>query len=765
VAIRISDPPEPLSLDSFRLDKDCLVVESDTSRLLSRELERYCRGEINGRSFLIAGHRGAGKTTMVSYAFLQAWKAREERPEGVRPLLVQLHGPSLLPPPPPAAEAPAGESGGVGAQAEHVGEAAAAAAGNAAPPAPAKPSPVAGQLSERTEQEEETKRALQQMVLGLHRAVTREVAASYRKRVNAREHARERRPLELREAAAQMEAELFECPTPARLREFWNLGGFMERGVLFPPDAANVRQDQGLRELLAVAGVCESYCRISGTLKFEANRKAEDVHDMQVVTTREAKGQEIFGPAVALLTGGLAGTAAIVKDSPSDALGATAVGLFAALAAGMVVKATTTRSRKRTMTRDYSFLADLSLATLDRALPMLIERLLAAGLAPVFVVDELDKVEDLPERIFGMVRHLKKLVSENAFFCFLTDRGYFESVARKNAGQAFPVESTYYTHRLFVVFRHEDMHRFLHSLLQRPDTMEVPPPAHENGAAPVEAALAGDEEGMHEDLNDWRVLPLLLLHRSQLHTLEMWRQIAAWRGDDGSIALGRGVVRTRPMYRLEIAMQAAIEIILGRSPLKERLEREPEFRRLAHDALFHPSRQWLREPEADLDLADGDAADQFGSALEKRTGAVEKPKRATGQRRGAEDEEPREPLKLISADDRRFLLQAVRELAVLLSSGDGLAAAVETEWTGYGVDATENELTRRTISEALPRSGPPLLERVGKGFLFRWNYTTTGLQRTPPAHAPNFVDAAPAPEAWMRDADLIETIENFLAGL
>ena len=33
--------------------------------ILKRELERYSRGDVRGRSFLIAGHRGAGKTTLA----------------------------------------------------------------------------------------------------------------------------------------------------------------------------------------------------------------------------------------------------------------------------------------------------------------------------------------------------------------------------------------------------------------------------------------------------------------------------------------------------------------------------------------------------------------------------------------------------------------------------------------------------------------------------------------------------------------------------
>jgi hypothetical protein len=43
-------------------------AESDTYRRLHREMERYVSGQTNGGSFLIAGHRGAGKTWLVHKA-------------------------------------------------------------------------------------------------------------------------------------------------------------------------------------------------------------------------------------------------------------------------------------------------------------------------------------------------------------------------------------------------------------------------------------------------------------------------------------------------------------------------------------------------------------------------------------------------------------------------------------------------------------------------------------------------------------------------
>src|SRR5215469_6651962 len=63
---------------------------------LCNELDRYMSGEISGRSFLISGHRGAGKTTLVLKA-IEDTTVQAMKIGGTRPLFVPLHGPDLLP--------------------------------------------------------------------------------------------------------------------------------------------------------------------------------------------------------------------------------------------------------------------------------------------------------------------------------------------------------------------------------------------------------------------------------------------------------------------------------------------------------------------------------------------------------------------------------------------------------------------------------------------------------------------------------------------
>src|SRR5271170_5014290 len=96
--IGIVEPPEPLSQASAAKEEP-ILIGSDAVRLVQHELTRYCYGGVNGRSFLIAGHRGAGKTTIVQSAFERVREQIEndrfvsrgaERVRPLRPLMVLL---------------------------------------------------------------------------------------------------------------------------------------------------------------------------------------------------------------------------------------------------------------------------------------------------------------------------------------------------------------------------------------------------------------------------------------------------------------------------------------------------------------------------------------------------------------------------------------------------------------------------------------------------------------------------------------------------
>lgn len=440
MSIRVTNPPEPLSPASERLKQGTATISSDAWRVLTAELERYCDGNLRGRSFLISGHRGAGKTTLVLSAYENVRRQREHIGEA-RPLLVEINGPALF-------------------CAEPAAEPHASVAPEAAGEAPPEP----------------WQHALKQIVVALHRAVAKEVCQAHRQRVLNTTSASSRARRELLELSAQMELELFECPMPARLRQFWDRLRLLDAGVLFQPlrnvqrggpvyEASTSRPDQGMRELVALAGVCEAYCRVTGT--FSGEERRSESASREAKASLEAAPLPLVAPAVSLLTGALVGVGSALANAPGTA--SAAAGVFAALASATVFKFSGTRSSTRTVSRELNFMPDLSVRTLDRFVPLLVGRLVSAGLPPVFLVDELDKVENLTPRMVELLSSLKKIFAETAFFCFVTNRHYFEELRQVSSDGAYPPSSTYFSDQLFIAHGHEDLHRYLRERLQPPE--------------------------------------------------------------------------------------------------------------------------------------------------------------------------------------------------------------------------------------------------------------------------------------------------------
>ena len=88
-------------------------MRSEVYDILANSLLRYLRRETSGLSFLIAGHRGVGKTALVAEVveaisddLFERWdkwadeqlnlRGAEPPSERQRPILVRLHGPSLV---------------------------------------------------------------------------------------------------------------------------------------------------------------------------------------------------------------------------------------------------------------------------------------------------------------------------------------------------------------------------------------------------------------------------------------------------------------------------------------------------------------------------------------------------------------------------------------------------------------------------------------------------------------------------------------------
>lgn len=654
MSIRIADPKTP--------------IESAAAGLLLDEMRRYRDADPasrRGRSLLVAGHRGAGKTYLVERSLAITEDdplPASDNPTLRRLLRVDVHGPTLL--------GGAGEAAG--------GRDGSRMDGDAAP----GDDPM-------------VKAALEQIVLSLYRALVGEITRRYRERVEERIGGEERvRAAELRERAAQLELELDEYPGADRLRDYWDAGGFLEEGILFPGTSRRARPpDQGLRELVAISTACEVFRRISGifpTIKETQNLGASASESASAGL--DTGKRDLLTPTISLLTGGLVG-AGLFAGTNGAGLESAAGGLIAALGASLVFKVSGGRSRQRSVSREYTFVPDRSVATLDRALPALIRRLENAGLVPVFVVDELDKVMCLPTRMRDIVRHLKKFVSEQAFFCFLTDRSYFEYLTQRTVTQAYPIEHTYFTSRLFVVFRPESLYEHVCDRLELDE-------------AALAARQAADADARRIAASDLAALPYVILHRAEMHAIDLVRELGDIRGPAGEVSFPPGAVRSETRNRCDLMIQLAVRMLLARPDLRTLMEREPEVTRLAYDTVYYPMRL-RKQNRFQLDLSEK-AMPQFERYLERRM---------------VPDRQEQQDYQAVSlgATDVDAFYGLARELAELLS--DPFAYQdVLANW-----EAETGEVLDADLRQALPFTLPtgPLLARVGR-FQYQWGYDHLG---------------------------------------
>jgi hypothetical protein len=560
--IFIKESPEPLTYASVFTEP--LLAECEAYRCLFHDILRYGRRETMGRSILISGHRGSGKTTLVRWAIERAQRALKDDLKSARPLLVPLHGPDLLGGEAVMATAPAKQDKKAKVPEKDKNR----VNGQENPEQHAKEetqekgkTEATAKSSDSSEAANDTTRAaLRLLTQALHRAYVDELGRCFAERAGDAD--------EIRELVGQLLVELDHAPDLRALRFLWKKVDKLGPGVLFPATPQR-RPDQGFRELVAASAVIEAFQRVAGTLKDQHESKEEAEQSVKSEGKSDWSGKDLLNPLTGLLAGGAAGAGIVAGHTGGSAhpLVAALAAILTAVGSTAALNYSSSRSRKSTRQSSQSFSWDTSIASLDRMLPVMVERIVGAGLAPIFVVDELDKIEGIDKKMETLIHHLKHLVTEKTFFCFLADRSYFEHVLASSRSKAYGREHTFFSERLFVHYRPEDMHEYLDRV--------VP-----------EENLSDNEKV------DREVLPFLLLERAKMHPIDLRRAISDLTNEKAAIDIPVGDLRTMDGYRLAIVMQAAVEFLLDDEEMYKRLRQDPNFARLAYDALYWLVRSW-----------------------------------------------------------------------------------------------------------------------------------------------------------------------------
>lgn len=641
--------------DAWLVAGRTMSIPSVAETVVRRELWRYLRGEVEGRSFLIAGHRGSGKTTAilravadVEEAILAPEAAAQQAAWTQRPLLVKLHGPSLFSGRLPEASVPKRASAAEGADKSD----AVASGGSARRKAPLQ-DPV---KASRDTAEDQTRAALVQIVTALYRALCTEVARRFRTHAGqpradggAPAATRSAERLEL---AARLRLELDKAPGPEALRGYYMRMGRLRQGVLWPDPVAR-GADQGAREIVAVATAAQAFQVCIGAITYEQVSKDTGERALRFEGRTDLNLKGVLDRLAGIAAGIAVGTAFKVTET------GVAPSLAAGVAGGILTTLTLSWSSSRTAKRDesaeYRFIRDYSLATLDRDLPEVIRRLRDAGLAPVFVIDELDKLADVAPSLEQLLDRLKNLTTDYGFFCFLTNRSYYEDIWWRLQKSAYPKEFTYFSNLLFVGSGPAEVLAYLLRIVRQAPGSDL-----------------ADAGTLQRDATGWMAFAFAVRHRTRLNTIALMRELSRAFDENRRMLTPPDRV-TSVRGRLQVAVQIAIDLCFDGPNLSERTTSDPLFGQLAVDALYRISAAW-EAGEAEVRLGPEDLATYLRSRSDSATRAAGSPADGTPVDAASAAEG-------LTREELARLSHSAIEVADLLTDFGKLQAAAQGYWT------------------------------------------------------------------------------------
>jgi hypothetical protein len=257
--------------------------------------------------------------------------------------------------------------------------------------------------------------------------------------------------------------------------------------------------------------------------------------------------------------------------------------------------------------------------------------------------------------------NFERASTDYGFFCFLTDRDYYDAVQSQLDSTAYPREHTYFSDRLFVLYRPEELSNFLREVIN-PETAE-------------------DQKGR-------AALAKLIIHDSKLNTVDMIRELARGWDESGAYLTPSEALTAQVRHQLRIAMQLAIELQLRDEAMAIPVGRNPAFAQVAVDALYMLSRRWEAE-EFEVSLSETDLLSYLAKRLQPIGGdgppresaapAAAAPAAAARRRPRRADENRATVLRVIGAAEFRLIRDFVVRLAEALSDFHQLREKLQVE--------------------------------------------------------------------------------------
>jgi hypothetical protein len=585
MALIIRPQREPFA----RVEGTAEIVRGPAFWRLRASLEKYCRGRTLGRSIVISGNRGIGKTTMVLAALedlrrqchLERGAPLRKGEEPVkaleegrlrRPLFVSLSGPDIMRERLRAHPTPPRTSSGAKDGDKREGAA----------PVVEAPAPTTPGMADRVE---DADNLLRQIARALHIAIAREFSESFVETLPRNGNA------EWLEAGAQLQIELQSGAKVAALRRFWDLTDRLSSGVLFerwlglPPSVGWDRQ--GLVELVALDVSADAYRIAIGKIEEDSLTQTDTDSREDEKGSWSDEVKSLVAPFAGLLGGAATGFGVFQGLGESaDGLTRALGSIGAALLSSLLLTFSLSPKRTSTAESKVRFSRDNGVGSLVWRLGGIVDRLFEAGLAPVFVIDELDKVtleRDLGTWIERRAQELKSLLTERSFFCFLTGRGLAEKLHRERTLRTYPPSYTQFSNYLFVNYLPSDLHRYIRRILEQRPTQDPATQEHEDRQAAI--------------------LPYVLLFRAEMHPIDIQRELNSLILKDDEIELyppGRGVPRADAFAFL---LQIAVEAVLSDDQIQRRMREDPRFALLAVDAVYYAPRKWRTGNDLDISQA------------------------------------------------------------------------------------------------------------------------------------------------------------------